>query len=165
MLITLHSLTFKYLLSFITVLSTHRSHPTSSMEVRHDPRKRPEAFGRFETFPLKLMENKDLLKWIYKSNISGKTSKYMEISLKNKVKLKDKFILILKINCHRIKKIWKGLLRVFWIHLKFKKITGRIRLVREKISRYANNFNIYHFKQILKININLPSNKLSGHQK
>ena len=46
------------LISIVTVLSTHWSTPTSSMEVRHDPRKRPEAFGRFETFPSKWkMEN------------------------------------------------------------------------------------------------------------
>ena len=35
------------------------------------------------------------------------------------------------------------------------KLGGFVKFER-KISRYANNFNIYHFKQILKININLP---------
>ena len=44
-------------------------------------------------------------------------------------------------------------------------IYGRIRLVWEKISRYVNKYNIYHFKQVLKIYIDSALNNLSGHQK
>ena len=70
-----------------------------------------------------------------------------------------------------LESLWKYNIRLheklFTNQLWFSKVlwNGRIRLVWEEISRYVNNYNIYHFKQILKLNIHSPLNNLSGHQK